>query len=72
MMDTYTFRSPYSKFMLGSTIVGMVLMHGAFMACMGGMARSGVGTGRFYTYLLVCLWCSMRFAYRYVKLRSTM
>ena len=57
MMDTYTFRSPYSKFMLGSTVVGMVLMHGAFMACMGGMARSGVGTGRFYTYLLVFVAC---------------
>ena len=56
-MNTYTFRSPFSKFMLGSTIVGMVLMHGAFMACMGCMARSGVGTGRFFTYLLIFAAC---------------
>ena len=56
-MDTYTFRSPYSKFILVTTIIGMVLMHGAFMACMGGMVRSDLGSGRFFTYLLIFAAC---------------
>ena len=56
-MNTLTFRSPYSKFMLVTTIIGMVLMHGAFMACMGGMVRSDLGSGRFFTYLLIFAAC---------------
>ena len=56
-MNTYTFRSPYSKFILVTTIIGMVLMHGAFMACMGGMVRSDFGSGRFFTYLLIFAAC---------------
>lgn len=56
-MNTLTFRSPYSKFILGTTIIGMVLMHGAFMACMGGMVRSDLGSGRFFTYLLIFAAC---------------
>lgn len=56
-MNTLTFRSPYSKFILVTTIIGMVLMHGAFMACMGGMVRSDLGSGRFFTYLLIFAAC---------------
>lgn len=56
-MDTYTYRSPYSKFMLVTTVIGMVLMHGAFMACMGGMFRSDFGSAQFFTYLLVFSAC---------------
>ena len=56
-MNTLTFRSPYSKFILVTTIIGMVLMHGAFMACMGGMVRSDFGSGRFFTYLLIFAAC---------------
>ena len=56
-MNTYTFRSPYSKFILVTTIIGMVLMHGAFMACMGGMVRSDFGSGCFFTYLLIFAAC---------------
>ena len=56
-MNTLTFRSPYSKFILVTTIIGMVLMHGAFMACMGGMVRSDFGSGRFLTYLLIFAAC---------------
>lgn len=56
-MNTLTFRSPYSKFMLVTTIIGMVFMHGAFMACMGGMVRSDLGSGRFFTYLLIFAAC---------------
>ena len=56
-MNTLTFRSAYSKFMLVTTIIGMVLMHGAFMACMGGMVRSDLGSGRFFTYLLIFAAC---------------
>ena len=56
-MNTLTFRSPYSKFMLVTTIIGMVLIHGAFMACMGGMVRSDLGSGRFFTYLLIFAAC---------------
>ena len=56
-MNTLTFRSPYSKFILVTTIIGMVLMHGAFMACMGGMFRNGFGSGRFFTYLLIFAAC---------------
>jgi hypothetical protein len=43
--------------MLVTTIIGMVLMHGAFMACMGGMVRSDLGSGRFFTYLLIFAAC---------------
>ncbi len=56
-MNTLTFRSPYSKFILVTTIIGMVLMHGAFMACMGGMVRSDFGSGCFFTYLLIFAAC---------------
>lgn len=56
-MNTLTFRSPYSKFILVTTIIGMVLMHGAFMACMGGMVRSDFGSGSFFTYLLIFAAC---------------
>ena len=56
-MNTYTFRSPYSKFILVTTIIGMVLMHGAFMACMGGMVRSDFGSARFFAYLLIFAAC---------------
>ena len=34
-MDTYTFRSPYSKFVLATTVIIMVLMHGAFNGLYG-------------------------------------
>ena len=56
-MNTLTFRSPYSKFILVTTIIGMVLMHGAFMACMGGMVRSDFGSGRFFTNRLIFAAC---------------
>lgn len=56
-MDTYTFRSPYSKFVLATTVIIMVLMHGAFMACMGGMVRSDFGSGAFFTNLLIFAAC---------------
>ena len=56
-MNTLTFRSPYSKFILVTTVIGMVLMHGAFMACMGGMVRSDFGSGAFFTNLLIFAAC---------------
>lgn len=49
----YTFYTPYSKLILGTTIAGMLLMHGIFMFCMGGMARHSVDALSFYLYLLL-------------------
>lgn len=50
MTDTKHYKSSYSKLILATTIIGMVLMHGAFMFCMGGMTRNAIGSSKFYIF----------------------
>lgn len=50
MTNIQHFKSSYSKIVLATTVIGMILMHGVFMYSMRGMTRSELWSTHFFLF----------------------